>query len=213
MPLIKHGLYFLQSYWPQIIFILAISVVGYKVGYAVGFHANQSALLQEVSDLTSENQRQSDQLFSNEREKRQTAEQQIAALQQVRAKEAEQRTRADQLSLELLQAKTALEKDKVKRKTEFPDAIKKDGNAFTGIGPDSLRLYRANLGYPDHGVSDTGETASGATLHPANATRTGGGLSPSGLLNYSSEYGEWCLTLRGQLEKLNKFYDDKERNK
>ncbi|MBG6248161.1 MAG: hypothetical protein EKD82_10970 [Candidatus Symbiopectobacterium sp. PLON1] len=63
-------------------------------------------------------------------------------------------------------------------------------------------------------MSGTGQAPGGAALYSAYATRTRGGLSPTGLLNHSGDYGEWCLTLRGKLEQLNKFYnDDKERSK
>lgn len=32
---------------------------------------------------------------------------------------------------------------------QIPHAVKKDGNGFTGIGPDSLRRYNQALGYSD----------------------------------------------------------------
>lgn len=34
----------------------------------------------------------------------------------------------------------------------------------------------------------------------------GGGLSPSGIVGHSAEYGKWCLSLRDRLQAINDYY-------
>ncbi|MEC5319293.1 hypothetical protein VSX61_10120 [Brenneria populi subsp. brevivirga] len=187
--------------------LMAVALLGYKFGHGAGQQARQSELQTTITYLQADNKRQSGQLLVYEQEKRIAAEQQVTDLQKARAQEAAERARADKLAAALLKAKTELAQAKQKLKKDIPDAVTKDGAAFTGIGPDGLRLYKISLGYPADSLPGTGEAPGRAAVYPADAIRAGGGLSPAGLITHSADYGEWCLTIKGKLEKLNQFYD------
>ncbi|MFJ5319229.1 hypothetical protein [Pectobacterium versatile] len=192
-----------KTYWPHILILVAVAAFGYNIGHITGKNARQTELQEAITYLSAENKLKTGQITVYENEKRIAAEQHVAALQKAIADADAQRQRADQLASELLQVKTELSKTKTQLKRKIPDVVKTDGATFTGIGPDSLRLYRASLGYPS---DDLPEAASGAAVYPADAARTRGGLSPVGLLDHSADYGEWCLILRENMTKLNQFY-------
>ncbi|SLM62647.1 MULTISPECIES: hypothetical protein [Dickeya] len=198
-------LQFLRVAWLPLVFIVAAAGVAYNVGETSGRNAGVASQRDENQQLTLKNEQLAAQVLAAEQEKRQAAELQVAALQQAQADATAQRVRADELAVELLDVKTELTKTTQKLKEGIDRAVKNDSNAFTGIGPDSLRLYRASLGYADDtvGMSDA---PGRAAVHPTDAARPGRGLSPAGLLNHAADYGAWCLTLRGQLEKLNAYY-------
>lgn len=200
-----------RTYWPHLLILAAVAAFGYKFGHDAGERAQQTDLQETIKTLRDSSDKKTAQILAYERDKRLAAEQHAAALQKALADTAAQRARADQLAAELLQTQTELSQANEQRKKDIPHAIKNDGHAFTGIGPDSLRLYRANLGYTDDGLSGTGQAPGGAALYPADATRARGGLSPAGLLNHSGDYGEWCLILREKMTKLNQFYAERKR--
>lgn len=138
-------------------------------------------------------------------ERRQLAEKNQAVLQAALAKQAElaEQARLLSLSLEAAQRKLATTQQQLKKRIAY--AVQTDGQHFTGIGPDSLRLYRAVLGYPDAGAAGVPNTTGGNAEHSANAS-SARGISPGPLLDHATEYGAWCLTLRNKLEALNAFY-------
>lgn len=199
-----------NTYWPHILILVAVAAFGYNIGHIKGKNARQTELQDAITYLSAENKLKTGQITVYENDKRIAAEQHVAALQKAIADADAQRQRADQLAAELLQTKAELNQTKTQLKRKIPDVVKTDGATFTGIGPDSLRLYSASLGYP---ADDLPQTSGGAAVYPADASRARGGLSPAGLLDHSADYGEWCLTLRGQLEQLNKFHNDREINK
>ncbi|WP_050570933.1 hypothetical protein [Dickeya zeae] len=199
-------LQFLRVAWLPLVFIVAAAGVGYNTGHQVGYNVGVATLRDENQQLTLKNEQLAAQVLAAEQEKRQAAEQQVAALQQAQADATAQRVRADELAVELINVKTQLTTTTQRLKKGIDRAVKNDSGAFTGIGPDSLRLYRASLGYADDAVGMS-DTPSGVAVHPANAASAGGGLSPAGLLNHAADYGVWCQTLRGQLEKLNAYYN------
>ncbi|EHD21538.1 MULTISPECIES: hypothetical protein [Brenneria] len=207
IALLKSLFSLLRAYWPQIVMLLAVALIGYKFGHSAGQQAHQSELQKTITTLQTDNKRQAAQLFDYEQEKRIAAEQQVAALKKAREQEAAQRARADKLAADLLDAQTELEQTKKELKRMIPYAVTNDGTAFTGIGPDSLRLYKISLGYPADSLPGTGEAPRRAAVYPADAIRASGGLSPAGIITHAADYGEWCLTLKGKLEKLNQFYD------
>ncbi|WP_051124153.1 hypothetical protein [Dickeya sp. DW 0440] len=198
-------LQFLRVAWLPLVFIVAAAGVGYNTGHQVGYNAGVASQRDENQQLTLKNEQLAAQVLAAEQEKRQAAERQVAALQQAQADATAQRVRADELAVELLDVKTELTKTTQKLKKGIDRAVKNDSNAFTGIGRDSLRLYRASLGYTDDAVGMS-DASAGTAVHPTDAARTGGGLSPAGILNHAADYGAWCLILRGQLEKLNAYY-------
>ncbi|EFX7053213.1 hypothetical protein VYN02_001039 [Shigella sonnei] len=94
-------------------------------------------------------------------------------------------------------------------KRRLNDALSHDGAAFTGIGPDGLRLYRDALGYTTTppGAGQRLPAATGVDVaNPPHASTARAGLSPSGLITHAAEYGAWCQQLREQLYSLNQFY-------
>ncbi|MBN3254306.1 hypothetical protein H5A33_06655 [Pectobacterium brasiliense] len=192
-----------RAYWPHILILTAVAAFGYNIGHIKGTNTRQTELQDAVTYLQADNELKAGQIFVFEQDKRIAAELHVAALQKAIADADAQRQRADQLAAELLQTKAELNQTKTQLKRKIPDVVKADGTAFTGIGPDSLRLYRASLGYP---TDDLPEAASGAAVYPADAARARGGLSPAGLLDHSADYGEWCLILRENMTKLNQFY-------
>ncbi|USS96494.1 hypothetical protein M5J15_06310 [Serratia symbiotica] len=126
-------------------------------------------------------------------ERRQRAEKNQAVLQAALAEQA----RLLSLSLEATQRQLATTQQQLKKR--IAHAVQTDGHHFTGLGPDSLRLYRAVLGYPNTGAAGVSNTTAGAA-------RTARGISPGPLLDHATECGAWCLTLRNKLEALNAFY-------
>ncbi|WOA52516.1 hypothetical protein [Dickeya solani] len=198
-------LQFLRAAWLPLVFIVAAAGVGYNTGHQAGYNAGVATLRDENQQLTRKNEQLAAQVLAAEQERRQAAERQVAALQQAQADATAQRVRADELAVELLDVKTQLTTTTQRLKKGIDRAVKNDSNAFTGIGPDSLRLYRTSLGYADNAVGMS-DTSGGVAVHPADAASAVGGLSPAGLLNHAADYGAWCITLRGQLEKLNAYY-------
>ena len=95
-------------------------------------------------------------------------------------------------------------------KKRLKDALDKDGPGYTGIGPGGLQLFREAFGYPGAESLPAGQhlpaTASGAPGHTGQATGTGGGLSPTGIVSFSAEYGAWCQLLEGRLQAINEYY-------
>ncbi|WP_029770539.1 hypothetical protein [Pseudogulbenkiania sp. MAI-1] len=116
----------------------------------------------------------------------------------------EQQKLADQahkLGWELIQTRARLADTQSQLKQRIPDAIRTDGPHWTGLGPDSLRLYQSALGYTP---SDPGVPAAdaGNADQAGQAAGTDEGLPPEDLLAHSADYGEWCQRLDAQLDTL-----------
>lgn len=164
---------------------------GYNKGYSQAELRYQEKLSRQQSDWESE--------------RRQLAEKNQAVLQAALDKQAELAEQARLLSLGLEAAQRQLATTQQQLKKRIAHAVQTDGQHFTGLGPDSLRLYRAVLGYPDAGTAGVPNATGGNAEHSANAS-TARGISPGPLLDHATEYGAWCLTLRNKLEALNAFY-------
>ncbi|MCD0491391.1 hypothetical protein [Chromobacterium violaceum] len=118
------------------------------------------------------------------------------------AASAEQKRLADlahQVGWQLLQTRGELARSQAQLKERIADATQRDGAAFTGLGPDSLRLYRAALGYAE---SDSGlPSADAGNVAKADASGTAStGLPPADLLNHAADYGRWCQELETRLD-------------
>lgn len=118
--------------------------------------------------------------------------------------------KADELSRQLAAQEVSHQRAVKDLKERLKNAIKSDGNTYTGIGPASLQLWREALGYPaaqavhaGHRLPETTGSAAGDT---GDAISAGGGLSPSGIVGHSAEYGKWCLSLRDRLQAINDYY-------
>ncbi|KZE34166.1 hypothetical protein [Crenobacter luteus] len=106
---------------------------------------------------------------------------------------------AHQVGWALLQTRRQLEVTQRQLKQRIPDATRTDGPRFTGLGPDSLRLYRQFLGYPASGEADLPAADAGHAGEAAAAAGTEAGLSPADLLEHAADYGQWCQQLDAQL--------------
>lgn len=105
---------------------------------------------------------------------------------------------AHQLGWQLLQTQGDLNRTQVQLKKRISHAAQQDGPRFTGLGPDSLRLYQTALGYPERnsGLPTTDATDDAETGQAAN---TGEGLPPEDLLAHATDYGRWCLETNARL--------------
>lgn len=56
---------------------------------------------------------------------------------------------AQDQSAKLAAANRQLDIQTAKLQEQIPNAVQNDGNSFTGIGADSLRIYNRAFGYPD----------------------------------------------------------------
>lgn len=107
---------------------------------------------------------------------------------------------AQEVGWELIQTRAKLETTQRQLTQRIAHATRSDGERFTGLGPDSLRLYQGLLGYTaadlaaDLPAADAGDAATAAE---APATETG--LSPGDILNHAAEYGLWCQQLDAKL--------------
>ncbi|MCW3479720.1 hypothetical protein OL229_09115 [Neisseriaceae bacterium JH1-16] len=124
---------------------------------------------------------------------------------------AEQQTLSDQaqqIGWELIQARAELANTQRQLKQRIADATRQDGPGFTGLGPDSLRLYRAALGYPerDPGVpaTDAGNAADAGQAGTAES-----GLPPDDLLAHAGDYGQWCQQLEAGLSAFIRLHQER----
>ncbi|WP_145538198.1 hypothetical protein [Yersinia alsatica] len=69
------------------------------------------------------------------------------ALREAAAKQQALNATNEQLTADLHTTTTALAQAKQQHDRSIPDALGKDGKTYTGIGPDSLRVYTVALGY------------------------------------------------------------------
>ncbi|UTH73961.1 hypothetical protein [Chromobacterium sp. IIBBL 290-4] len=108
---------------------------------------------------------------------------------------------AHQVGWQLLQTQGQLARSQAQLKERIADATRHDGQAWTGLGPDSLRLYRTALGYPkrDPGLpsADAGDAVEASQAGAAER-----GLPPADLLNHAADYGRWCQELESQLDSF-----------
>ncbi|MCD4501106.1 hypothetical protein [Chromobacterium vaccinii] len=128
----------------------------------------------------------------------QKSEKQNQALAAAHAEQARLNDLAHQVGWQLLQTQGQLARSQAQLRERIADATRNDGQAWTGLGPDSLRLYRAALGYSER---DPGLPAADAG-NAGDASQTGTaerGLPPADLLNHAADYGRWCQELETRL--------------
>ncbi|QND84186.1 Uncharacterized protein ChrSV_1959 [Chromobacterium vaccinii] len=106
---------------------------------------------------------------------------------------------AHQVGWQLLQTQGQLARSQAQLRERIADATRNDGQAWTGLGPDSLRLYRAALGYSerDPGLPAADAGNAGDASQTVAAER---GLPPADLLNHATDYGRWCQELETRLD-------------
>ena len=194
-----------KRYWALLLLVLVAMLAGSVIGYAIAeleFNAAQTQSAKALSDKSAE-LAELKTTYANE--KRALAEKQSQVLAGALAKQQEYNQKANQLSGELLKAQQELSQTQQKLKRSIANATQHDGSTYTGLGPDSLRLYQTALGYTssDQCVSDTQRGNAGNT---SETSCTGSGLPPEDLLSHASDYGQWCQQLEAKLKTLSEFY-------
>ncbi|KUM03516.1 hypothetical protein KIF53_13345 [Chromobacterium subtsugae] len=129
----------------------------------------------------------------------QKAEKQNQALAAANAEQTRLTDLAHKVGWQLLQTQGQLARSQAQLRERIADATRNDGQAWTGLGPDSLRLYRASLGYSerDPGLPAADAGNAGEADQAGAAAR---GLPPADLLNHAADYGRWCQELETRLD-------------
>ncbi|WP_062789391.1 hypothetical protein [Aquitalea pelogenes] len=132
-------------------------------------------------------------------QQRQQAEAQAEALVSALRDKQQLEEQAYRVGVALLQARADLARQQAQLSRRIAHVVQQDGERFTGLGPDSLRLYRAALGY----ASDDAHLPAadpGAAVQADQTTTAAGGLPPLALLYHAADYGQWCQQLEQQLD-------------
>ncbi|POZ63586.1 hypothetical protein [Chromobacterium alticapitis] len=161
------------------------AAAGYAAGSAHSNHYWQARLAASVAGFQAERSQQ-------------LQRQQAAAL----ALQQQWRQRTDRLEGQLLDKQQALLTLQRRNAQRIDDVARNDGPRFTGLGPDSLRLYRQLLGYPAE-LPGAQPLSAGAAAQAAGAD---GGLPPPDLLAHAADYGAWCGELEQRLIALKQLY-------
>ena len=194
-----------KRYWALLLFLLFATLGGAVIGSAITEHEFNAAQTKSAKALSDKSAELAELKITYANEKRVLAEKQSQALAGALAKQQEYNQKANQLSGELLKAQQELSQTQQKLKRSIANATQHDGSTYTGLGPDSLRLYQTALGYTssDQCVSDTQRGNAGNT---SETSCTGSGLPPEDLLSHASDYGQWCQQLEAKLKTLSEFY-------
>lgn len=108
---------------------------------------------------------------------------------------------ANQIGSALLHTRAALAQAQAQHRKRITHVTQQDGPAFTGLGPDSLRLYQRFLGYTDTDLAAAVPAANaGHAAATAEAAPAAAGLLPRDLLAHAADYGQWCQQLESQLQ-------------
>ena len=76
-----------------------------------------------------------------------SAQSYIARVKEVQAEREKETARAERLNAALADARRKIDVQTASVEKEIPDVLQKDGGTFSGLGADSLRLYKRALGY------------------------------------------------------------------
>lgn len=200
----------LKDNWKTLLIIVAL--VGGGIWF--GMFLSDKALAEQALTFSQEKQKLTDDFRAQksawDKERLAAASQYATDLRAALDRQKAWQDKADELTRQMAEKERQHTRAVNDLQRRLNDAINSDGDTYTGIGPAGLQLWREALGYPGaenlsagHGLS---EASSGATGNPGNATGTGGGLSPAGIIRNSGEYGKWCLVMRDKLQALNDFY-------
>ncbi|KNC89914.1 hypothetical protein [Trabulsiella odontotermitis] len=201
----------LKDNWKTLL-VIAVLLGG---GVWVGMFLSEKALTEQALTFSQEKQKLTDDFSAQksawDKERLAAASQYAVDLRAALDRQKAWQDKADALSRQMAEKERQHTRTVNDLQRRLNDALESDGGTYTGIGPASLQLWRESLGYPGaesitagHGLS---EAASSATGNTGNATGTEGGLSPSGIISHSGEYGKWCLLMRDRLQALNDFYN------
>jgi len=209
----KAALKILRDNWTSLLLIVVLVGVGVLFGsFITSSKLDKQALkfAEQKQTLTDDFNAQKNQW---EQERTAAADKYATDLQTALDTQAVWKQKADALSVKLAENERAYTRKVNDLKQRLKDALKSDGNAYTGIGPAGLQLYTEALGYGNQsvtagvGVSGTASVNAGAA---GNAISPGGGLSAGGIISHATEYGQWCLILRDRLQALKNYYTSQE---
>ncbi|GHD63807.1 hypothetical protein [Jeongeupia chitinilytica] len=169
--------------------VLSFGMVGW-----LGFYAGTSSTTRVYEARLSKQQSEHDS------EARDAAESAASTLRSALEKQRFFADEARRLGLQLLNTDAALTKTKELLNAQINQAVRVDGPRYTGLGPDSLRVYSTALGYTATG-GDTGAAADpGNAAEARQAPGAEQGLPPQDLLAHARDYGQWCQQLEGRLD-------------
>ncbi|NWK80347.1 hypothetical protein [Aquitalea sp. LB_tupeE] len=132
-------------------------------------------------------------------QQRQQAEAQAEALANALRDKQQMEEQAYRVGVALLHARADLARSQAQLSRRISHVVQQDGARFTGLGPDSLRLYRAALGYTS--VNEYLPAADpGIAVQADQTAAPAGGLPPLALLYHAADYGQWCQQLEQQLD-------------
>lgn len=193
-----------KNHFPVLLAGLLLSAVVASVSGLIAWNTGWRSGAGELADVQRDNRSLSVQVTNSEKEARTRAEQNARQLADALEQQRKDYQRAETVSAELRQVRQQLDKERKQHKLRIDDAVKNDSSAYTGIGPDSLRTWRASLGYsPDSRyLSDDPGAAAG---NSAKTGSTGAGLPPADILSHGADYGAWCLTLESQLKAIGRW--------
>ncbi|UTH76028.1 hypothetical protein [Chromobacterium sp. IIBBL 290-4] len=162
---------------------------GYYAGWRHGAHDGQNQMQTRIAIL----QAQHSQSLQH---------------QQAQALLAQQKwqQRINQLEAELLRQQHALQQQQRLAAQRIDHVITQDGPRYTGLGPDSLRLYRQLLGY-------SADLPGAQPLAAGNSPQAAGpasGLPAADLLAHAADYGVWCQQLEQRLIALRQLFSPPE---
>lgn len=177
----------LGNAWRLALIVVPLGVAGY-VGYNIG--KTQATRHYQVA--------MAEQQVSHEQQMLDLVNDKNAELQSALTDLQRMTQHANQIGLALLETRSKLASTLTELKQRIDHATSADGERFTGLGPDSLRVYRAALGYPE---SDPDlSTADGGNAGQAGqAASPAPGLPPADLLEHAADYGQWCQQVDAQL--------------
>lgn len=202
----------LKAEWASLLVIAALLGGGVWFGTFItgGRLAGQKSAYEE--ELRQHDKAYSDAQALWQEQKTAAANQYAADLKEALRQRDEQQARADELTEQLAKSASESQRRISDIKRRLNDALKRDGSAYTGLGPDGLQLWREALGWSVSNTSDAPAghgvpEASGSAAHDTGDARSArGGLSASGIITGSAAYGQWCLSLRDRLQAINDFY-------
>lgn len=183
---------------------LSLFSVGAAAGSWVTKQNHKSAIAsyeQSISDLKLKH---SSDETAWEQERRANTQAQNKALAAAVKIQQQATSEAQRVTGELETVKQQLATTTAKLKRSINNATKKDGSSYTGLGANSLQLYRAALGYATN--YQCLSTDSGNPLSDAEkAACTGAGLPPDDIVAHAADYGEYCNKLERQLSAIERW--------
>ncbi|EMA7647499.1 hypothetical protein ACK2RV_001065 [Yersinia enterocolitica] len=123
---------------------LFLCIVCMSMAFTVGQTVTKAKLTPQIAAAE---RALSDAQFAFVQAQKNAADLNNQALREAAAKQQALNATNEQLTADLYTTTTALAQAKQQHDRSIPNALGKDGKTYTGIGPDSLRVYTAALGY------------------------------------------------------------------